>query len=36
MDGRRLPAQPLHEAALAELQGEFAMVLPTEAILQLL
>ncbi len=36
VDGRRLPAQPLHEAALAELQGEFAMVLPTEAILQLL
>ena len=36
VDGRRLPAQSLHEAGLAELHGEFAMVLPTEAILQLL
>ena len=36
VDGQRLPAATLHAAGLAELQGEFAMVLPTEAILQLL
>jgi len=36
VDGERLPAQALHQAALAELLGEYAMVLPTEAILQLL
>jgi nicotinamidase-related amidase len=36
VDGQRLPAESLHAAGLAELQGEFAMVLPTEAILQLL
>jgi nicotinamidase-related amidase len=36
VDGNRMPAQALHAAGLAELQGEFAMVLPTEAILQLL
>jgi nicotinamidase-related amidase len=36
VDGNRMPAQVLHEAGLAELHGEFAMVLPTEAILQLL
>jgi nicotinamidase-related amidase len=36
LDGNRLPAQTLHDVALAELQGEVAMVLPTAAILQLL
>ena len=36
LDGRMLPAQALHDTGLAELHGEFAMVLPTEAILQLL
>jgi nicotinamidase-related amidase len=36
VDGNRVPAQTLHDHSLAELQGEFAMVLPTEAILQLL
>jgi nicotinamidase-related amidase len=36
LDGERLPAQALHQTALAELHGEYAMVLPTEAILQLL
>jgi nicotinamidase-related amidase len=36
VDGSRMPAQTLHEVGLAELHGEFAMVLPTEAILQLL
>jgi hypothetical protein len=36
VDGNRLPADLLHNACLAELHGEFAMVLPTEAILQLL
>jgi len=36
MDGRRIPAQTLHDTGLTELHGEFAMVLPTEAILQLL
>ncbi len=36
VDGNRMPAQVLHDAGLAELHGEFAMVLPTEAILQLL
>ena len=36
VDGERVPAQALHDHGLAELQGEFAMVLPTEAILQLL
>jgi nicotinamidase-related amidase len=35
-DGHRVPAQTLHEVGLTELQGEFAMVLPTDAILQLL
>jgi len=36
MDGKRIPAQLLHDTGLTELHGEFAMVLPTEAILQLL
>jgi nicotinamidase-related amidase len=36
VDGNRVPAQTLHEVGLAELHGEFAMVLPAEAILQLL
>jgi nicotinamidase-related amidase len=36
MDGNRIPAQTLHDVALTELHGEFAMVLPTEALLQLL
>jgi len=36
MDGNRVPAQVLHDAGLTDLHGEFAMVLPTEAILQLL
>jgi nicotinamidase-related amidase len=36
MDGNRIPAQTLHDLGLAELHGEFAMVLPTAAILQLL
>ncbi len=36
MDGNRMTAEALHEAGLTELHGEFAMVLPTEAILQLL
>ena len=36
VDGNRLPAELLHNAGLAALHGEFAMVLPTEAILQLL
>jgi nicotinamidase-related amidase len=35
MDGNRIPAQTLHDIGLTELHGEFAMVLPTEAILQL-
>jgi nicotinamidase-related amidase len=35
-DGNRVPAEVLHDAGLAELHGEFAMVLPTEALLQLL
>jgi len=36
VDGHRIPAQTLHELGLTELHGEFAMVLPTAAILQLL
>jgi nicotinamidase-related amidase len=36
VDGQRIPAQTLHDIALAELHGEVAMVLPTEALLQLL
>ena len=36
LDGRTIPAQTLHDVGLAELHGEFAMVLPAEAILQLL
>ena len=36
VDGNRIPAQTLHEVGLTELHGEFAMVLPTAAILQLL
>jgi nicotinamidase-related amidase len=36
VDGNRIPAEVLHNTGLAELHGEFAMVLPTEAILQLL
>lgn len=36
LDGGTIPAQVLHDTGLAELHGEFAMVLPTEAILQLL
>lgn len=36
VDGQRMPAAALHAAGLAALQGEFAMVLPTEAIMQLL
>jgi nicotinamidase-related amidase len=36
VDGRRIPAQTLHDVGLTELHGEFAMVLPTAAILQLL
>jgi nicotinamidase-related amidase len=35
MDGKRVPAQLVHDIGLTELHGEFAMVLPTEAILQL-
>jgi len=35
-DGGSIPAQTLHDVGLAELHGEFAMVLPAEAILQLL
>jgi nicotinamidase-related amidase len=34
--GSLVPAQRLHDVGLAELHGEFAVVLPTEAILQLL
>jgi len=34
-DGAVLPAQAVHDLALAELHGEFAVVLPTEALLQL-
>jgi len=36
VDGRRMPAEILHQASLAALQGEFAMVLPTAALLPLL
>jgi len=36
VDGHRVAAQALHDHGLTELQGEFAMVLPTQAILQLL
>jgi len=36
MDGNRIAAQTLHDIALAELHGEFAVVLPTAAVLQLL
>ena len=36
VDGNRLGAQTLHDAGLAELHGEYAMVLPTAALLQLL
>jgi nicotinamidase-related amidase len=36
LDGAPIPADILHATALAELHGEFAMVLPTEGILQLL
>ena len=36
VDGRQVPAQAMHDHGLTELQGEFAMVLPTQAILQLL
>jgi len=36
VDGNRMPAEALHTAGLAELHGEFAMVLPAAAILQLL
>jgi len=36
VDGNRMPAQTLHEAGLAELHGEVAMVLPTQAVLDLL
>jgi nicotinamidase-related amidase len=36
VDGNRMPAEALHAAGLAELHGEFAMVLPAAAILQLL
>jgi nicotinamidase-related amidase len=36
VDGRRMPAEALHQASLAALQGEFAMVLPTAALLPLL
>ena len=35
MDGRLVAAQVLHDTGLTELHGEFAMVLPTEALLQL-
>ena len=35
LDGVPIPAQLLHDTALAELHGEFAVVLSTEAILQL-
>lgn len=34
-DGQRVPAQTLHDIGLTELHGEFAMVLPTAALLQL-
>lgn len=36
MDGHLVPAQALHDTGLTALHGEFAMVLPTEALLQLL
>jgi nicotinamidase-related amidase len=36
VDGNRMPAGTVHQVSLAELHGEVAMVLPTEAILQLL
>ena len=36
VDGNPISAQTLHEVGLTELHGEFAMVLPTQAILQLL
>lgn len=36
VDGNRMAAQTLHEAGLAGLHGEVAMVLPTQAILDLL
>lgn len=36
VDGRRMPAEVLHQASLAALQGEFAVVLPTAALLPLL
>jgi nicotinamidase-related amidase len=36
VNGTRMPAELLHSAGLAELHGEFAMVLPTAAMLQLL
>jgi len=36
LDGVLIPAQTLHDTGLAELHGEFAVVLPTEAILELL
>jgi nicotinamidase-related amidase len=36
VDGNRMAAQALHEAGLAELHGEVAMVLPAQAILDLL
>ena len=36
LDGVLIPAQILHDTGLAELHGEFAVVLPTEAILELL
>ena len=35
MDGNLVPAQVLHDTGLTVLHGEFAMVLPTEALLQL-
>jgi len=36
MDGNLVPAQVLHDTGLTVLHGQYAMVLPTEAILQLL
>lgn len=36
MDGQLIPAQAAHQAALAELHGESAMVLPAQALLALL
>lgn len=36
VDGNRMAAQTLHEAGLAELHGDVAMVLPTRAVLELL